>query len=76
MFKLNRRGFSVVQVGSVLLCMLIIGIALPILDPFLQLGIAATGGITSYLLMAIPLFLVAGGIMYLFRTEPPRTAGW
>jgi branched-subunit amino acid transport protein AzlD len=72
-----QRGFSVVQVGGFLLGAIVLGIALPIIDPFLQLGIAATGGITSYLLMALPFFMVGALVLYLFREQPrPMQAGW
>jgi hypothetical protein len=74
---MNQRGFSVVQIGSVLLACIILGIALPIIDPFLQLGIGATGGITAYLLMAFPFFLVGAVVLYLFREQPPAAQpGW
>jgi branched-subunit amino acid transport protein AzlD len=72
-----QRGFSVVQVGGFLLGAIVLGIALPILDPFLALGIGATGGITSYLLMALPFFMVAALVLYLFREQPrPVNTGW
>lgn len=65
------------QIGSVLLGAIVLGITLPIIDPFLATGIAATGGVTGYLLMAIPLFMVGALVLHLFREQPPaRLGGW
>ena len=65
------------QIGSVLFALIVVGVCLPILDPFLQQGITATGGITAILLMAIPFFLVGAIVLRLFRETPPtQQGGW
>ena len=70
------RGFTVLQVGGVLFGVIVLGLCLPIIDPFLAMGISATGGITGYLLMAFPFFLVGALALHLFREQPPQQAGW
>jgi hypothetical protein len=62
---------NIINVGGGLIMLMVIGICLPILDPFLSLGIAATGGITAVLLMAMPFVLVVAGILYLLSDKQP-----
>lgn len=71
-----NKGFTITQVGGGLLAIMVLGVCLPILDPFLTDGIAATGGITSYLLMAVPFVLVVAVLLYMFKEPAPMQARW
>ena len=65
-----QRGFGIREVGSLLLAALVIGVTLPVLEPFLSMGITATGGITAILLMAIPFALVLGLFISILKPRP------
>lgn len=64
-----RRGFGVQHVGGLLLTAIIVGLCLPILDPFLQMGITATGGVTAMLLYAVPFAFVLALFIAILRAK-------
>ena len=69
---LNQKGFGIMEVGSLILTMLVLFICLPILEPFLADAIIATGGITALIIMGIPLAMVIGAVIIIFKPAQPR----
>ena len=66
---MNARGYSPKTIISVIISLIIVGLCLPILDPFLQMGITATGGITAMVLMLIPIALVLAVLIRIVTGE-------
>ena len=58
---------NIFTLPNIIIMSLILFALLPILEPFLAQGIAATGGITALLISAYPFVLVVGIIIYTLR---------
>ena len=69
---LNQRGFGIMEVGSLILTMLVLFITLPIMEPFLADAISATGGVTALIIMGIPLAMVIGAVIVIFKPAQPQ----
>jgi len=74
---LGSKGFGIIELVVLILGAMILTLMLPLLEPFLAGGIAATGGTTGIIIAMIPLFLVAGFVIKTITNKPrPYAESW